>query len=297
MFKYLSKYLYEEKTAAYLFILPAVLGTFVFIIIPTVISFGLSFFDWNLLSNAKFVGLQNYKNIFTEPLFYKILINTIVFAMSTTVFAVIIPLMLASILNNKLKGSDFFKTAYFIPFITPMIVIAIVWEWIMSEGLIANLMPLKPLYSEVWAMPVIIMVSVWKLIGYNTIIFLSGFSTLNQEVLESAKTDGANRLQTLFHVTIPMLAPTVFFVIIITVINSFQVFDLIYMMTQGGPNDSTNVLVYSIYQNAFEYFNVGKASAIAYVLFVIVFVLTAFQWKLRKNFIWQEGVGVNTDKG
>jgi len=133
------------------------------------------------------------------------------------------------------------------------------------------------------------MVSVWKFIGYNTILFLSGFSTMNQEVLESARTDGANRLQTLLYVTIPMLAPTVFFVIIITAINSFQVFDLIYMMTQGGPADSTNVLVYSIYQNAFEYFNVGKASAIAYVLFIIVFILTVFQWKIRKNFIWQEG--------
>ena len=276
---------------AYLFILPAVLGTFIFIIIPTILSFGLSFFDWNLLNSAKFVGLENYKTIFSEPLFFKILINTLVFALSTTVFAVIIPLILANVLNNKFKGSDFFKTAYFLPFITPMIVISIVWEWIMSEGIIANLLPCKPLYSEVWAMPVIIMVSVWKFIGYNTILFLSGFSTMNQEVLESARTDGANRLQTLFYVTIPMLAPTVFFVIIITAINSFQVFDLIYMMTQGGPADSTNVLVYSIYQNAFEYFNVGKASAIAYVLFIIVFVLTIFQWKVRKNFIWQEGGG------
>ncbi|MBQ6516435.1 sugar ABC transporter permease [bacterium] len=291
MFKLLSKSISEEKVMAYLFILPAVLGTFIFIIIPTILSFGLSFFDWNLLNSAKFVGLENYKTIFSEPLFFKILINTLVFALSTTVFAVIIPLILANVLNNKFKGSDFFKTAYFLPFITPMIVISIVWEWIMSEGIIANLLPCKPLYSEVWAMPVIIMVSVWKFIGYNTILFLSGFSTMNQEVLESARTDGANRLQTLFYVTIPMLAPTVFFVIIITAINSFQVFDLIYMMTQGGPADSTNVLVYSIYQNAFEYFNVGKASAIAYVLFIIVFVLTIFQWKVRKNFIWQEGGG------
>ena len=289
MYKLLSKCLQKENIAAYLFILPAVLGTLIFIIIPTFISFGLSFFDWNLLNDAKFVGFENYKTLFKEPLFFKILVNTLVFAMSTTVFAVIIPLVIAGILNSKLKGSDFFKTAYFIPFITPMIVISIVWEWIMSEGIIANLLPCKPLYSEVWAMPVIIMVSVWKFIGYNTILFLSGFTAINQEVLESAKTDGANWIKTMLYVTVPMLAPTVFFVIIITAINSFQVFDLIYMMTQGGPADSTNVLVYSIYQNAFEYFNVGKASAVAYVLFVIVFVLTLFQWKLRKNFIWQEG--------
>ena len=113
MFKLLSKSISEEKVMAYLFILPAVLGTFIFIIIPTILSFGLSFFDWNLLNSAKFVGLENYKTIFSEPLFFKILINTLVFALSTTVFAVIIPLILANVLNNKFKGSDFFKTAYF----------------------------------------------------------------------------------------------------------------------------------------------------------------------------------------
>ena len=132
------------------------------------------------------------------------------------------------------------------------------------------------------------MVSVWKLIGYNMIIFLSSLSAISNSLFEAAKIDGANPIQTFLHVTIPLLSPTIFFVIIITTITSFQVFDLIYLMTQGGPLDSTNVLVYAIYKNAFEYFNIGKASAIAYVLFVIILVLTLIQWALRKKIVYLE---------
>ena len=137
-------------------------------------------------------------------------------------------------------------------------------------------------------MPALIIVSVWKLIGYNMILFLTGLSTINQELLEASKIDGANAYNTFKHVTIPLLSPTIFFVTIITAITSFQVFDLIYVMTQGGPLDSTNVLVYAIYKNAFEYFNVGKASALAYVLFAIIFVLTLVQWKLKNKLVYLE---------
>ena len=137
-------------------------------------------------------------------------------------------------------------------------------------------------------MPALIAVSTWKLIGYNMIIFLSGLSAINQEVLEAAKIDGANSLQTFKNVTVPLLSPTIFFVIVITSISSFQVFDLIYIMTEGGPNNSTMVLVYSIYKYAFEFFDVGKASAIAYILFAIIFVLVLFQWKLRKKMVYNE---------
>ena len=137
-------------------------------------------------------------------------------------------------------------------------------------------------------MPAIIIVSVWKLIGYNMIIFLSTLSTISNNLFEAAKIDGANSFQIFKNITVPLLSPTIFFVVIITAISSFQVFDLIYLMTQGGPFNSTNVLVYSIYQNAFEYFNVGKASALAYILFAIILVLTLFQWKIRKKVVYNE---------
>lgn len=282
----------NERFAGWVFILPALVGTLIFIIIPVICSFGLSFAKWDLLNPIQFVGLTNYREIFSEALFYKILLNTVVFALATSVLGVIIPLVLACILNSKIRGAEFYKTAYFLPFITPMIVIGVVWEWIFdpSIGLLNHVLHLHInwLYDTHFAMPALIIVSVWKLIGYNMVIFLSSLSGISQSMFEAAKIDGANELQTFKNVTVPLLSPTIFFVVIITAISSFQVFDLIYLMTQGGPLNSTNVLVYAIYQNAFEYFNVGKASAIAYVLFVIILVLTLVQWNLRKKLVYNE---------
>ncbi len=282
----------NERFAGWVFILPALVGTLIFIIIPVICSFGLSFAKWDLLNPIQFVGLTNYREIFSEALFYKILLNTIVFALATSVLGVIIPLVLACILNSKVRGSEFYKTAYFLPFITPMIVIGVVWEWIFDPniGLLNHVLHLHInwLYDTHFAMPALIIVSVWKLIGYNMVIFLSSLAGISQSMFEAAKIDGANELQTFKNVTVPLLSPTIFFVVIITAISSFQVFDLIYLMTQGGPLNSTNVLVYAIYQNAFEYFNVGKASAIAYVLFVIILVLTLVQWNLRKKLVYNE---------
>lgn len=281
-----------QTSAAWIFVFPALLGMLIFIIIPIFFSFGLSFAKWDLLNPIQFVGLDNYKEIFTEPLFGKILLNTVVFALATSFFGVIIPLILAAIMNSKIRGADFFKTAYFLPFITPMIVIGIVWEWIFDPniGLLNKVLQvhINWLYDPHWAMPALIIVSVWKLIGYNMIIFLSGFSGISNSMFEAAKIDGANPVETFFYVTIPLLSPTIFFVVIITAVSSFQIFDLIYLMTQGGPLDSTNVLVYAIYKNAFEYFNAGKASAIAYVLFVIILVLTLLQWNMRKKLVYNE---------
>ncbi len=282
----------NERFAGWVFILPALVGTLIFIIIPVICSFGLSFAKWDLLNPIQFVGLANYREIFSEALFYKILLNTVVFAIATSVLGVIIPLVLACILNSKVRGSEFYKTAYFLPFITPMIVIGVVWEWIFDPniGLLNHILHLHInwLYDTHFAMPALIIVSVWKLIGYNMVIFLSSLAGISQSMFEAAKIDGANELQTFKNVTVPLLSPTIFFVVIITAISSFQVFDLIYLMTQGGPLNSTNVLVYAIYQNAFEYFNVGKASAIAYVLFVIILVLTLVQWNLRKKLVYNE---------
>lgn len=282
----------NTNITAITFILPAVLGTFIFIIIPVICSFGLSFAKWDLLHPITFAGLDNYKQIINDAVFWQILLNTIVFALSTSFFGVIIPLILASIINTGIRGSEFFKTAYFLPFITPMIVFGIVWGWIFDPniGLLNKIIQLNInwLYDTKFAMPAIIIVSVWKLIGYNMIIFLSTLSTISNNLFEAAKIDGANSFQIFKNITVPLLSPTIFFVVIITAISSFQVFDLIYLMTQGGPFNSTNILVYSIYQNAFEYFNVGKASALAYILFAIILVLTLFQWKIRKKVVYNE---------
>jgi multiple sugar transport system permease protein len=277
----------NEIFAGYVFILPAIAGTLLFIVIPIFCSFTLSFTRWDLLNPIEYVGLSNYKAVLTEPVFIKILINTFVYAVSTTVFGVLIPLILASVINSKIKGSEFFKTAFFLPFITPMIVIGIIWEWIFDPniGILNHLLHLHInwLYDTHFAMPALIIVSVWKLIGYNMILFLTGFATINNDVLDAAKTDGANAVQIFTKVTIPMIKPTIFFVTIVTAISSFQVFDLIYVMTEGGPLDSTNVLVYAVYKNAFMYFNIGKASALAYILFAIIFVLAIIQFFIKRS--------------
>ncbi len=291
--KKLFSFIFDNKSLmGVVFILPAFLGTVVFILIPVLCSFGLSFVEWDLINSPKLVWFDNYIELIESPLFFKILINTIVYAITTSIFAVIIPLVLACVLNSKIRGSNFFKVAYFLPFVTPMIVIAFIWQWIFDPniGIMNYILHLNInwLYDSKFAMPAVIIVSVWKLIGYNMIIFLAGLSSINQSLFEAAKIDGASKIDTFKFVTVPLLSPTIFFVVIITCISSFQVFDLIYMMTQGGPLDSTNVLVYAVYQNAFEFFKVGYASAVAYVLFFIIFVLTMFQWKYRKKMVYLE---------
>jgi multiple sugar transport system permease protein len=276
----------NKMSVGIFFVLPACVGTFIFIIIPIFCSFGLSFTNWDLLNEITFVGLDNYKSIFSDGAFVQILVNTFVYAISTTIFAVIIPLLISSILNTKLRGAEWFKTIYFIPFITPAVVIAILWSWIFDP----NIGAINSLFKIHWtwlfdtklAMPVLIFVSVWKLIGYNVVLFLTGFSTINKSIYEAAKIDGANSYQIFRNITIPLLKPTTYFVSLVTAISSFQVFDLIYVMTEGGPKDSTNVIVYSIYKYAFEYFDIGKSCALAYILFAIILVLAILQKKLAK---------------
>ena len=173
-----------------------------------------------------------------------------------------------------------------------MIVIALIWEWIFDPniGLMNFLLKtnIQWLYNSGTAMFSVIMVSVWKLIGYNTIILISGYAGINSSLLESAQIDGANKIQTFFKITLPLLSPVIFFVVIITTISSFQVFDLIYLMTQGGPEGATDVLVYWLYKNAFEYFEIGKASAAAYILFTVILLLSVLQWITRKKWVYGE---------
>ena len=290
--KDIIKKLFNENTQINILVLPALIGTLIFIVIPVFFSFYLSFCRWDLLSDIKFIGLKNYIELLSSPAFGLIIKNTFVFAVSTAVIAIIIPLVLAAVLNNKIRGTEFFKTAYFLPFITPMIVIAIAWEWIFdpNNGLLNYILKanINWLYDTKTAMLALIIVSAWKLIGYNMVIFLSGFSSVNPNLYEASKIDGANEIQTFFKITLPLLSPTIFFVLVITTISSFQVFDLIYLMTQGGPMNSTNVLVYWIYKNAFEFFNIGEASAGAYILFLIILLLTIVQWKTRKQWVFNE---------
>lgn len=282
----------EEKFYFANFILPSILGCLVFIFIPSIFSFILSFTQWNLINDISFVSLDNYISLFKSAEFWYVFKNTIVYAFSVTIVGTLIPLVLASVLHSKIIGKDFFKTSYFLPFITPMVVIALIWQWIFDPniGILNYFLKINVnwLYDENVAMLALIIVSVWKLIGYNIIIFLSGFASISEQVYEAANIDGASKIRTFFSITVPLLSPTIFFVLLITTISSFQVFDLIFLMTQGGPENSTNVLVYWLYKNAFEFFEIGKASAVAYILFIFIFILTMIQWMLRKKWVSNE---------
>lgn len=294
---YLSDLPKKDSFWAVVMIAPAFIGTLIFILIPTIASFGISFTRWNLISPPKFVGLDNYVTLFSAPLFYKVVLITITYAFFTVVLGVILPLVLAAALNTKLRGITLLRTAYFLPVITPMVVVGIVWNWIFdpTNGILNYFLleiglhkPPLWLFDKDWALVALVIVSVWKNLGYNMVIFLAGLQGVPDSLYEAAEVDGASVINKFFHITLPLLTPTIFFVCIMSTISAFQVFDLIYVMTGGGPENATMVIVYWLFKNAFDYFKVGYASSIAYVLFSFILVLTLIQWKYRKKWVINE---------
>lgn len=288
----------SEARWALLFILPCLLGLLVFTYLPIFSSLGLSFTYWNLLGTPQWVGLENYRQVLADPLFWKAFTNTWLFVGVSAVLEVVLGLGLAVMLNGLVRGQAFFRTTYFLPFITPVVSIALVWGWIydpqfgvlnwMLKGLGLLGEPIAWLYDTKTALLAVILLKVWKSVGYNMVIFMAGLQGIPQELYESASLDGASPSRTFWRITLPMITPTLFFVLIITLIGAFQVFDPIYLLTQGGPEHSTDVLVYWMFKNAFEFYKVGPASAIAYILFLIILVLTVVQWQLRKRWVLHE---------
>lgn len=292
----MKRLLGEDAGWAWLFLLPSVLGIAVFNLLPVLGSFWLSLTRWNLLGTPRFVGLANYADLFADSRFYQVMGQTFGFVGLTVVLDVALGLALAVALNRKLKGRGLLRTAYFLPYITSMVAIAIVWGWLFDPRFGALNVALKalglaPVYwlSDLrWAMPAIVLVTVWKGLGYTMMLFLAGLQAIPGHYEEAAMLDGASAMQRFFRITLPLLSPTVFLVTTVSLINAFQAFDAVYMLTGGGPMNQTNVIVYWLYQNAFTYFNMGKASAIAYVLFAVILAITLVQWGLRKRWVVYE---------
>lgn len=266
----------------------------IFTVYPVFAALVLSFNEYDMMSPMKYVGLQNYRELFADPTFIKVLGNTFVFSIVTVPVGIIISLFLAIALDQKLAGIRFYRTAYFLPTITSMVAIAMVWQWIYNPdfGLLNYILGLVGiqgpnwLSSEKWAMPAVMITSVWKGLGFNMLLFLAGLQSINQTYYEAADIEGANWWAKFSRITIPLLSPTTFFVTVMAFISSFQVFDSVFMMTQGGPARSTSVIVHYLYQNAFQYFRFGYACAMAYVLFAIVFVLTMIQMIVQKKWVY-----------
>ncbi len=270
------------------FLSPSLIVFFVFIFLPIAIAFYLSMMKWDLLSADKqFVGLTNYIYYLKDPVFYKVLLNTLYYAAAHIPLDLVFSLSLALILNKKLKGLSFYRTVYFIPIISSMVAVSAVWIWIYEpeSGGLANyflsllgISPLGWLNDPKWAMPAIIIMSVWKGLGYNIIIFLAGLQNIPDSYYEAARVDGANAWQQFRNVTLPLLSPITYFVVLMGIINSFKVFTQIEVMTpEGGPLNSTSVLVFYLYQEAFHKYRFGRASALAFILFIIVIAITMIQ--------------------
>lgn len=278
-----------EWFSGYAFLAPSFIILAVFTYFPVVYAFGISFFKWRILrGEPTFFGLGNYELLFTSEDFWQAMWNTLYFAMGSIPTGMAIALLIAIVLNRPLRGLAIYRTAFFLPTITSLVAVSIVWLWIYHPdvGLMNYILKMFGLSSVRWlnapqsAMPALIILGIWRGLGYNIIIYLAGLQNIPQHLYEAAKIDGANRWQLFRHITWPLLTPTSFFILIIAIINSFQSFTQIHVMTQGGPIGSTTVIVYYLYQQAFQQFNMGYGSAIAMVLFAIILGLTVIQMKL-----------------
>lgn len=287
----------QETIAGYLFLLPNIVGFLVFSSVPVVATFTISLLDWDLIRTPRFVGIDNYVKLLTDDaVFRKVLFNTAYYVIGTVPAGIILSLLLALAMNANVKGISFFRVIFFIPVISASVAVAVMWRWLYNTdfGLInliltsVGLKGIPWLSSTAWAMPAVILMAIWKSLGYNMVIFLAGLQSIPAHLHEAAAIDGANGVQRFRYITLPLLAPTTFFVLVISVISSFQVFDLAFVLTRGGPGDATNTMVMYIYNQAFQFFHMGYAAAIAWVLFGIIFAITLMQHQLQKRWVHYE---------
>jgi len=284
----------RDYAVALLFLLPNLLGFFTFVAFPTFSSLIISFYDYALVGTPRFIGLENYRRLlFEDPLFLQVLLNTFYYVFAYVASNIILSVILAVWLTSYTGFSSFFRAVFFVPVIIPTVAVALIFRllYLPQVGLInvflsnLGIPDIRWLSDPRFSMPAIIIMSVWMGFGYNLVIFIAGLKGIPSSVLEAAKIDGANNWKTFWSIKLPLLSPYVFFATIMTVIFSFQVFDQTYILTGGGPINSTNTLVLYMYQQGFEFFRMGYASAIAWVLFILVFIATLIQSQSQKKWV------------
>lgn len=275
--------------AAYLFALPAVLGCLIFTVYPVLFNFYMSQLKWDLLSGTKrFVALENFVKLLGSPAFRSVLSSTALYMTVVVGVSVSVALVLAVAVNRRGRLAAFAQTAIFTPHIISLVSVSILWMWIMDPeyGLLnfllgsVGLPPLMWLENPRTAPFSLMLVGIWKTVGYNTLLIIAGLQSIPPSIYESARLDKSRPLTTFFRITFPLLSPTLFFVLVVNIASSFQVFDSVLVMTQGGPLDSTNLLVHWIYQTGFEYYRVGEAATGAVFLFAIVAAATFANFRL-----------------
>ena len=281
----------DDSRWAWLMLAPNVIGFIMFMLIPVIATFVLSFTKYDMLKPAKFIGINNYVTMFKDPIVWQVPGNTLLYTLLTVPVGMCISLLLAVMLDQKIAFRRFYRAAFFLPSITSMVVVAIVWQWIYNPefGLLNYFLSLFGIKGPKWLLDArtsllsLAIVGIWKSAGYNMIIFLSGLQGISTSYYEAAMLDGAGTWAQFRYITLPLLKPTTFFIFVMSVISSFQVFDQVMLMTQGGPGRSSSVLVHYLYQNAFTYFKLSYACAIAYLLFFIIMALTIFNMRMEKS--------------
>lgn len=280
----------NETFWGYVFLAPIIVGFLLFTVVPVFTSLYYSFTDFDGIQEPKFIGFKNYIDLFTNGEFGMSIWHSVVYAFWSVPVGAFLALLIAVLLTQKIKGVTLYRSAFFIPCIVSFVSIAMVWQWLYNDdyglfnGILNGLgLPSIPwLSSPDWAMPSVIIMSVWKGLGFNAVILMAGIQGISTSMYEAADIDGANTVQKFFRITLPMIKPTMMFVLINGMIGALQAFDQIYIMTKGGPSGATEVVSYLIFQNAFNYFKQGYASAMAYVLFIIIFVATLVQLKVSE---------------
>jgi multiple sugar transport system permease protein len=278
---------HKRRTAliGWLFITPLIIYFIVFQLAPILMSFGISFTEWNWRNTPTWVGLQNYIDLFTNrilyPNFWKSLWVTILYMLMSVPLSVVATLIVSAMLNSKIKGEKFFKSAFFIPSVTAGVAISAIWMFLIDPtyGLVGALnrawgMSINLLGRTTTALPLMALMAVWSGLGYNVLIMLSAMKNINPSLYEACEIDGGGPIRKFFHVTIPGVLPTIFFICLTSTIGSLQAFDQMYLMTGGGPDGSTTTFMLEIYNMIFGYQEVGTASAMSYILFGLILIIT-----------------------
>lgn len=276
----------KQVANAALFLFPSLVGVLVFLVLPVILVILLSFVRWDLLSPPKFVGFSNFTDLFQYDQVGHSLLVTFYYVVLNIPIQTVIALGLALMLNRKLPAMGFFRVLYVLPFLATPVAMAVVWNWVFDPkvGAINSLLGYVGIHgpawlgSTSWAMPVVAFANIWQYAGYNMLFFLAGLQAIPKQLYEVSGMDGASRFQQFFRITLPLLNPTLLFVLVTGFIGSFQVFDMVYVLTNGGPGDATEVMNLKIYQSAFVGFHIGEACAMSVILFLIILVFTIVQF-------------------
>ena len=278
----------DDTRVAALYLAPSLLGFTAFIVLPLIGALAISLFDWPLFGERIFVGLANYDRLFADPTFYTALANTVIFALVYTSMSLVIALALSLWLNTRMKFTGLWRVIFFIPAITPMVANALVWQLILADDGVVGSLAIGGqswLTDSTFALGSVIIMSVWQSLGYNVVIIAAGLGGIPKDILEAARIDGTTAWDRVRHIIIPMISPTLFFASTMTMIGAFQVFVQVQFLTAGGPGQSTNTLVLYLYNNGFVFDRLGYASALAWILFIVVLLITAIQFAGQRRWV------------